>query len=258
MAHLKDLDLLPDGLVAVLGVGSTARGWGNESSDLNFYVISAEPWTRAGVPAKSAPLVPSAVPVTTARVDGTRWKLKHWSEGQVAQMLAKVTWERFTARTGDASPLTEIEELFLERLESAVPVVGGDWLAARRDQAAASAFRAFSSLGSTRAAERSSRDALDRLRADDPHGAVLTARQAFGHAVDAYLDSRGNHGTFTPKWRARRVAETPPACLPFDRYWALETAARLDPDRPAAWVHEVVDACAALLAETGTPSAPAR
>jgi hypothetical protein len=257
LSHLEDLDLLPDDLVAVLGVGSAARGWGNESSDLNFYVVSAAPWTREGVAAKSAPLRPPAVPVSVVRVDGTVWKLKHWSDGQVEQILAKVTWERFAERSRDASPLAEIEELFVERLESAIPMFGEPWLQRRRQQARDSAFRAFSALGSAAAAERGARDALSRLAANDPHGAVLTARQAFGHAVDAFLDSRGNHGSFTPKWRARRLAETVPDCLSFDRYWALETAAGLDPAAPGAWVREVADTCAALIAQAAEAVAPA-
>ncbi|MEV7190816.1 hypothetical protein AB0N81_03275 [Streptomyces sp. NPDC093510] len=257
LSHLTELGLVPDDSVAVFCVGSVARGWANETSDLNFYIVSATPWSRPDTAAKTAPLDPPAVPVHVLHIDGRCWKLKHWSQGQVDQMLAKVGWDRFTGEHPVTVPLAEIEELFVERLESGLPVTGADWLARHRDLARASAFRAFITTRSLDAAARCEEDALARLAAGDPHGAVLCARRGFGFTVDALLDSRGNHGIFTPKWRARRFRDLSPSSLTFDEYWALETMADFDPDHPETWVHTTTKACRRIEAEIGDVTVPA-
>ncbi|KAA6202476.1 hypothetical protein F2B00_09810 [Streptomyces parvus] len=257
MLRLSDRGLLPDDTVAVFWVGSVARGWANSTSDFNFYIISESAWSREGMAAKSAPLNPSVIPVHVLQVDGVCWKLKHWTTGQADQMLAKVGWEAFAAHRSGELPLVEIEELFVERLESGLPVSGAEWLARYRQLARESAFRAFITTRSLDAADRCAEDAAARLAAGDPHGAVLAARRAFGFTVDALLDSRGNHGIFTPKWRARRFGELRPDSLSFDAYWGIETMADLDQARPGDWVREVLAVCRRVAAEIGDVSAPA-
>ncbi|MBK6017085.1 hypothetical protein [Streptomyces sp. MBT53] len=260
MSRLAELDLLPDDTVAVLCVGSVARGWSNDTSDLNFYVVSLSPWQREGMAFKTAPLDHPVVPVHVLRVDGRTWKLKHWTVGQADQMLAKVGHDRFDGHSGQpadlvAPVLAEIEELFVERLESAVPVLGDEWLAAYRETARRSAFRDFLTERSAAAFHGHAEAAKDRMSADDTAGAVLCARQAFGFAVDAFLDSRGNHGNFTPKWRARRFMETGSESLSFEDYWAFETMHGFDSVAPESWVRRVLAAGEELLAETrGTRS----
>ncbi|MEU1881475.1 hypothetical protein ABZ470_29605 [Streptosporangium sp. NPDC020072] len=108
------------------------------------------------------------------------------------------------------------------------------------------AFQAFLVTRSLAAADGCLDDALGQLATGDVTGAVLSARQALGHAVDALLESRGVYGSQLPKWRARRLAEARLPDLPFERYRALETMASFDQERPEAWVEEVVVLCRAL------------
>jgi hypothetical protein len=243
LSHLKNAGLLPADLLSVFCVGSAARGWANESSDNNFYVLSREPWRHEQMSVKPAPLDPPTIPVHVTYADGKCWKLKYWTAAQVDQMLGKVSRTRFAARTGDGSPLAEIEELFLERVLTGLPVTGEDWLADCRRRVEAGAFRAFTVTRSLAGMGREARAAGQALAADDVHRAVLAAHSAFGWSVDAVLESHGDFGAYTPKWRARRMREVSSPILPFERYWELETMAGLDPDRPAAWVGEVLAHC---------------
>jgi hypothetical protein len=77
---------------------------------------------------------------------------------------------------------------------------------------------------------------------------VLTARLAYGHAVDALLAGYGETSP-QPKWRVRRMRAAAPGEIPFEDFWAIETMRDLDPADPLPWIKAVVRACQDLAAE---------
>ncbi|MEU3824009.1 hypothetical protein AB0F36_01645 [Streptomyces sp. NPDC029080] len=240
---LESLGLLPADHLAVMCVGSVARGWANDSSDYDFNVVTAGPWHGPAVRTIPVALRPGTVPAAVEYVDGRRWEIKYWLDAQVDQMLAKVSWERFGEHTVAADVLTGTEELFLERLATCLTLSGTSWVRVRRLGLDATAFRAFVTTRSLAEADASIEDALGQLAADDTDSAVLSARKAFGHVVDALLESHGAFGSRIPKWRARRFHEVRPAALSYEDYWAVETMRDLPQERPGDWVTRVVQLC---------------
>ncbi|MFC5215344.1 hypothetical protein [Streptomyces coerulescens] len=246
---LENRNLLPADHVAVLCVGSVARGWANDRSDYDFNVIAHGPWQGPSVRTIPVPLWPAWVPAVVEYVDGRRWEIKYWLDVQVDQMLAKVAWDRFDEGASTARALTDAEELFLERLASCLTLSGLSWVRSRRQALSKTAFRAFVTTRSLTEADSSIEDALGQLAADDIDSAVLSARKAFGHVVDALLESHGAYGSPIPKWRARRLREVGPEELPYEDYWAVETMRDFDPRAPGAWVKRTVQRCRDLSIE---------
>jgi hypothetical protein len=241
--------LVPDDAIAVLSVGSLASGWLNERSDYDFYVVAPSAWRGRITSCITVPLRPRAVPVAMTGIAGRRWEVKYWVDSQVDQMLSKAAWRKFETNSSPTRMLAEQEELFLERLATCRPLSGQEWTERRRNALTASAFRAIVTTRSLCEADDCVEDALGQLAAGDTDSAVLSARKALGHVVDALLESRGQYGSRTVKWRARRVRAAAPEELPFEDYWALETMAGLDLQAPSAWVIEIIKRCKALTLE---------
>ena len=165
-----------------------------------------------------------------------------------------MSWPAYERARVAGQLLVDTEEVFLERMATCVPLTGEDWVLRRRAELDASGFRAYLVSRSLAQAENATEDALGQLRADDLDSAVLSARKAFGNAVDALLESVGEYGYHLPKWRARRFRAAAPAVLSIEDYWALETMRDLDPADPAAWVLRVLRVCQDLAFETVVPA----
>ncbi|MDI6102285.1 hypothetical protein QLQ12_27070 [Actinoplanes sp. NEAU-A12] len=240
---LRDRRMLPDPCIAVLLVGSAARGWSNSGSDLDIYLISDRPWPGADSAAIALPLDPPQVRSESFYLDGRRWELTYWQDRQVDQMLTKISWPEFDRDVAAGTVLVLREEAFLERLASGVPLLGEQWLTGRRAELDASAFRSLLITRSLGAADDAVEDALGQLAGGDLHSAVISARIAFGHAVDALLEERGQYGSYAPKWRARRFLAANPQALSFEEYWDMETMRGLDPAAPEKWIRKVLTRC---------------
>ncbi|NWF29769.1 nucleotidyltransferase domain-containing protein [Streptomyces sp. PKU-EA00015] len=249
VARLRNEGLLPEDHRAVLCVGSVARGWANERSDYDLVVVTGEPFATERARPLPVPLRPGTVPTVTVHVDGRRWEIKYWTDDQIGQLLDKVSWERFDSGTVSAKVLLDVEELCLERLLTCIPLVGEAWVRQRCRELGESAFRAFAATRSLAGLDSAVEDALGQLDAGDTASAVLSARRAVGHVVDALLESHGCFGSAQPKWRARRFQEAAPAQLSFEEYWALETMRGFDPAAPEIWVKETVEVCNRLCME---------
>ena len=244
--YLAEQAVLPESVLAAMVVGSMARGWANAYSDLDLLAICTE--LPAEVSARQpVPLQPPCFAVRAWHGPDQRWEVKYWTAGQVEQILAKVSWDAFESNGSAPQSLTEAEELLLERSLTGLPVVGEDWLAELRGRLADSAFQTQVTSRSLARAEESVVDALGQVEADDPHSAVLSARKAYGHAVDAMLESHGVYGSMQLKWRARRVQDAALAELPFADYWQLESMAGYDDGQPATWVADTVRRTRALI-----------
>ncbi|WP_328315970.1 nucleotidyltransferase domain-containing protein [Streptomyces sp. NBC_00388] len=249
LEELERRELLPPDHLAVICVGSVARGWANEMSDYDFNVISRSSWQGDSTRTIPVPLRPDTVPAAVVYVDGRRWEVKYWQDTQVDQMLAKVTWDQFEEGNSTAKALIDAEELFLERLATCITLSGTSWVRARRQGLEGTAFRAFVTTRSLAEADEAVEDALGQLAANDTDSAVLSARKAFGHVVDALLESHGAFGSRTPKWRARRFREAQPKQLSYAEYWATETMSGFSPEEPGAWVTRVMEQCRDLSIE---------
>lgn len=245
---LAELKLLPETELATFVVGSMARGWDHGASDLDINVVSTEQMTDDRLLRHDVPLLPETLPVLGFERDGLRWELKYWTDDQIDQLLAKVSWEAFEGDGKVNNRLAEVEELFLGRLINCVPLTGQDWVDRRREQIRESAFAAFVISYALTMADSKAESAMGQLAAGDAHCATLTAREAFGHAVDGLAASHGEFGVLV-KWRARRLRTAAPKLLSFEQYWSIETMRTFDPADPGAWVREVVGVCKRLTSE---------
>lgn len=230
---------LPDGLQAALLVGSYARGWANAGSDIDVVVVATARPTE-GVSVLPVPLDPDDIVFVGGYAGSLGWEVKYWLVDQVEQLLAKVRWEGFETNQAAAQSIIEQEELFLERLVTAVPLSGAEWLQKTRSRLAESAFRTLVVSRSLGFADKAVVDALGQAEAGDLTSAALSARSAYGYAVDALLESHGAYGSLTVKWRARRVQEAALPELPFEDYWSVETMATCDRDDTRTWVSDTV------------------
>jgi hypothetical protein len=240
---------VPAGLRAALLVGSYARGWANEGSDLDVVMV-AESRPDKAVHPLPVPLDPAEIVFTSGYAGSLGWEVKYWLTGQLEQLLDKVRWETFETNRAAAQSLTDQEELLLERLVSAVPLTGEDWLAETRGRLAGSAFRTLVASRSLGFADKAVVDALGQAAAGDLTSAALSARSAYQHAVDALLESHDSYGSLSVKWRARRVQEAALPELPFDDYWAVETMAACDRADLARWVTDTVKRTRRLMLST--------
>jgi predicted nucleotidyltransferase len=240
---LEQRSLLPDDCLAVLLVGSAARGWNNARSDYDLYVISNQRWTGAERDTVRLPLDPPVIGTESFYADGRRWEVTYWLDSQVDQMLAKVSWREFELGRAAGLALVGHEQAFLERLANSVPLVGEAWLATRRRELSESAFRSLAIARSLGAADGAVEDALGQMESGHLDSAVLSARKALGHAVDALLEQYGQYESYSPKWRPHRFRAAQPAELSFEDYWRLETMQTFDPSHPEPWINEILTLC---------------
>jgi hypothetical protein len=230
---------IPKGTRAVLLVGSYARGWANAGSDMDVVVVATtRPTGLATV--LPVPLDPPELPFVAWYVGSLAWEVKYWLVDQLEQVLGKVAWDSFERNPAAGQSVTVQEELLLERLFTAVPLYGAEWLRQIRSRLSESAFRALVASRSLGEADMAIADALGQADAGDLTSATLSARNAYGHAVDALLESHDVYGSRIVKWRARRVQEAALPELPFDDYWAVETMAGLDRDDLRTWITDTV------------------
>lgn len=239
---LAEQGLVPATGLAAFVVGSTARGWAHHTSDVDLVVVCGEPFEDDRTLRHDVPLEPDHLPVVAFQHADRRWEVKYWLDGQVDQLLAKVGWDRFGDDRTVGHRLAEVETLFLSRLRTCLPVSGRLWIERRRGQLDGSAFRSLLMMQALTDADEAAEDSVGQLAAGEAHGAVLSARNAFGYAVEALLISHGDYEA-NLKWRARRFRAAAPALLSFVDYWAIETMRDLEPDRPGEWVERVIELC---------------
>jgi hypothetical protein len=243
LAELSSRGLRPELIEAAFLCGSLARGWGNEKSDADIYLILPERWQSETATNISVQLTPTTVPLETIYVNGRQWEVKYWMEDQVSQILDKVSWEQFEDKT--EYRLTNTEHGLLARLPSCVPIAGGQWISSVQEKLAESAFQAMIVRDCLAEVEILVEDAVGQFEAHDYESAVLSVRHAHCSAVDALLASHGQLDR-TSKWRARRMRQILPPELPFADYWAAETMRDFKPDAPEDWVLAMLRRCGQL------------
>lgn len=246
LAELEAHGALPRERLALFAAGSLIRGWGNDKSDLDLYVITDAPWAGERVAEDRVWAQPGTVPVQAFYVDRRRWDVEYWLEDQIDQLVAFVSHERFESGACDAAQLSSPELALIQRLDACAVVEGQAWIDRRRAQFVGSAVRSAVAAQHLYQLDLRTEDATGMLAAGDCASAVLAARMALGFAVDALLASAGEFSR-QPKWRARRVKDGFEPL--FAQYWALETMRGYDEADPGAWVTEVLRFCQQIAEE---------
>ncbi|MEU3608348.1 hypothetical protein AB0E83_23310 [Streptomyces sp. NPDC035033] len=240
---LRERGLVPRGALAAFVVGSAARGWHNPRSDFDVYIVAGAERVSPTSGTVPVPLEPPFLRTEAFVANERRWDVTYWLEGQVDQILAKVSWDAFESGRVTEDTLDLREELLLSRLGSCVPLLGREWLERNRARLAESAFRSFAVVRSLGAADDAVEDALGQLEAGDLQSATISARLAFGHVVDALLESQGEYGSHLPKWRPNRFKAVAPEAIGFDEYWRVETMQGYDAADPGPWIKDVLTLC---------------
>jgi hypothetical protein len=242
LATLKERDLLPEETLAAYVVGSTARGWDNGRSDCDICVVLSAREVPKAQDQLPVPLDPPFVRSESFYEAGRRWEVTYWLDSQFDQMLAKVSWEAYEVEVIAGNVLTKREELALARLGNCLPLIDENWIENARRRLMDSAFRSFSVVRSLGDADIAVEDALGQMEAGDLHSATISARNAFGHAIDALLEGEGEFGGLS-KWRANRFKAAAPSLISFEEYWAVETMQAYDPADPRPWITDVLTIC---------------
>jgi hypothetical protein len=248
LAELERHGLLPSSYEAVYAGGSLVRGWGNDRSDLDIYVIVAEPWRSDSAQIDTVALRPDTIPVEVLYVDKRRWDVEYWLESQVDQLFGKVAADQLEGGQPAGRRMTYPEVCFLERVGHAGLVDRDDWVHERQRQLEGSPVAEVMALRALHMMDVYTEDVVGQLAAGDVVSAVLTAKIALRYAVDALLASHGEFGE-SLKWFAHRFRAADPPELGFDEYWALETMRSFDPAAPERWVEEVLMLCRRISSE---------
>lgn len=243
VGHLRDLGLLPEALVCAFASGSLVRGWGNATSDLDVVVISEQPWTSTAGTTTPVLLDPPALQWEHTRIGELPLEVEYWTAAQLDECLGKFAPGDEPAGAKPWVGLSHDERSFLERLPYARPLAGGAAVEGYRRRLQDSTFTHSFLCSSFDSMDGFIEDALGQADAGDVRSAVLSARLAFGHAVDALLAEAGQYGSRWPKWQARRFAEAKQTLVSDEEYWGIHTMADYDPDDPAAWVARVARIC---------------
>jgi predicted nucleotidyltransferase len=241
--ELRSRGLLPDSHDSVFLSGSLVRGWGNKTSDLDVTVVSGDAWKSSIGEFEHVPLEPNSLQYEQTYVDGRRWDVEYWTSAQLEQVLGKITREQFADERGAWRSLSYYEVALLERLPYAQPADDGEWLRHTQRRLTESAHGSVLAARSLREADGCAEDATGQLDAGDLHSAVISARLALQHAVDALTASHGQVGSLWPKWRARRMRLIDTDVLSYERYWRLETMRDYRPEDARAWVEQVIGVC---------------
>lgn len=243
LAPVLERGLVSQSALAVFVVGSVALGWHNSRSDYDIYIVTSKKYHSLTSRPVPVPLAEASLATETFYTRERRWDVTYWLDSQVEEVLSKVSRDSISPGTPTEKTLSIHEELLLSRLGSCLALHGGDWIERNSARAAASAFRELVVVRSLGAAEDAVEDALGQLEAGNFESATISARKAFGHAVDALLESLGQYGSHEQKWRPKRFRAADPDVITFDEYWAVETMQGYQAADPAPWIKSVLTLC---------------
>lgn len=249
LSQLESRSLLPPDPRAVYVAGSLVRGWGNQRSDLDVYVITGTQWLSDTAQHETVALRPDIVLVESIYVDDRRWDIEYWLDLQIDELFGKIS-SSLTGNQPAGKHMTAPEVAILQRFGHAQSVTGDEWLSQRRRVLKGLPVNEVMTLRALHMLDIYTEDAVGQLAAGDVESAVLSTKLAFRHAVDALLANNGEFGE-SMKWFARRFRSANPKQMTFQAYWDIETMRSFDPNCPAAWVEEVLLECQRIAQEVG-------
>lgn len=219
--------VVPDGCGAVLE-GSLAEGFGNESSDIDFLLITDDDRIHLTMP-------------SILFIDGRRVEVRTKSVRQVREQAAAVM---APGRAGGRR-LARIPEDLLnrcQRLARAIPLRRGPLIEAARSALPRAEVDAIVSAWFGHFARQSARQAvvLEVLRQLDD--AANWSRVALIQAAKSWVAARGE-SYLEPKWLPQQFARIPDSTQLSARTWSLESPVVAHP--------RYLGACADLVADLG-------
>jgi hypothetical protein len=197
--HLENLPAGPAD--AVYAAGSAVNGYGNPWSDIDIFVISCR-----------SPIGPYAKKAETNEtsqhyVNGRRLDFEYWRPEDVRRLAQRL--DQIALGSGKAIQGTTflyIEECFMHRLQTAVPVVGAENVEVFQRLFDFPKLGAYQAEDAIQRCDALLEDICGMMEIRDGDAALFTARELVGSAADAVLHHRGSTDPVR-KWRCRHLAE---------------------------------------------------
>jgi hypothetical protein len=213
--ELLALEGFRDGDDAIVYVsGSVVDGFGNAWSDVDVFAV-----------VDRAPVGPHAQQASTNWTSqhlagGRRYDWEFWRPEDVRALAERVDGlELGTGRHILGTAFLHIEQCFVHRLRTGLPVLNRDGLDELRARFDFDRFAAFQSEEAIRWLDAHTEDLCGMLDAHDAETALPTARAVVETAVDAYCHHRGSTDPVR-KWRVKHVAALGEPALA-DEFWRL-------------------------------------
>jgi hypothetical protein len=192
------LEGFPDGSeTPVYLSGSLVTGIGNAWSDVDAFAITDR--RPIGQYNRST----ATNEVSQHYLAGRRVDYEFWSPRRVEELAERLGRIRLgTGEHVNQSSFLQIEELFIDRLRTGVPLIHADSFAGYQRMFDFEHFRAFETEEAIRHVDGLMEDLSGMMESRDMEVALFMARNVVEVAVDAYLHWRGNTDV-TRKWRAK-------------------------------------------------------
>jgi hypothetical protein len=202
--------------------GSIVEGYGNESSDVDVFVITRRPLAELGLTVERGDHGISGVVSNGVRFDVEFWPLE--AVDRLVDRLSAIPLGNAARNNMYALQFWETE--FIHRVLVGVPVTNSEGFAWLRSRFDADAFTHFLFDNAVRKVDAVFDDAVGMLRAGQLRSAAIQAREAVGFAVDSLLHSYGDSND-KAKFRFERLARLAPRFpglhLVADKAWKTES-----------------------------------
>jgi hypothetical protein len=220
VADLLAAESFPDSAGSVVYLaGSIVAGHANEWSDIDVFAVTDRPPATEGI------LVASTNLVAPHLIAGRRVDVEFWTPRVVEEMARRLDEiELGSGRTPQGATFLEIEDVFIHRLRTGVPLTDAADFARLRARFDFAKFAAFLTEESVRKLDALVEDLAGMHRSGDRDTALWVARVTLDTAVAAFLHSRGNTDPVA-KWTLRHLAELDDVPLREQLqadYWALQ------------------------------------
>lgn len=189
---------------AVYAAGSAVNGYGNPWSDIDIFAISER--SPVGPYAKAA----GTNQTSQHYVNGRRVDYEYWHPDAVRRLAERVNgFELGSGQTIQGTAFLYIEECFLHRLRTAVPIANPENVLAFQRLVDFERLSAYQAEDTIRRADALLEDICGMIEVRDGETALFAARELTATAADALLHSRGSTDPVR-KWRCRQLAQLGP------------------------------------------------
>jgi hypothetical protein len=228
--------------VCVFYSGSHAVGWNHHRSDLDLYVVTAEPVVidrEAAQPLDvwhvDVDANPPKVGLFLGILGPYRSDIEFWLETQFDQILDKMP--AGDEVTDDILNFSYADRDLLNKLAIGHALDGAEWLQERQRKLAAGRVGRAVAIGAMAVSHAQLEDTAGFLSSGDLESAFLAVTMAFDLAIDAVLSVTGD---LTPqaKWSARRFKRVNPSLISFERYWSLQTRETYTQENAPQWIED--------------------
>ncbi|UTT39882.1 hypothetical protein NMP99_00755 [Glutamicibacter mishrai] len=232
-----------DSCIGSFAAGSIIQGWGNRDSDIDIYlIVESLPPDYSLDDVHTSRGIQGDVHVTSKELFGRKTDIEVWTIDQVMSVLDKMNVGESEYSSSLLLGFNYFELDFMEKLNHGRAIAGSLTVDQLKRKLKSSAWRDLLIEQALHLSDIYLEDALGQLDASDLRSAILSAKLAFGHSVDAVCINSGQIG-HSPKWRAKRMETISDSCMSFEDYWAIETMASYSPEQGERWATEVIRMC---------------